>query len=34
MGFGTKLEKNDFKMIVDIFAKQIKNVAQEIKNSI
>lgn len=32
MGFGTELEKNDFKMVIEMFAEQIKNMAQEIEN--
>lgn len=34
MGSGTEVERNDFKTAVETFAEQMKNVAQEIKDSV
>ncbi len=34
MGSGIEIERNDFKTVVEMFAEQMKNVAQEIENSV
>ena len=34
MGFGTKVKRNDFKMAIKTFADWIKNMAQEIEDTV
>ncbi len=34
MGFGTEIERNDFKTVVEMFTKQIRNIPQEIEDSV